>query len=164
MSRYAADTSVSVAKSRAEIEDTLQRYGATHFGSAMEPRRAVVGFRANDRSVRFALPLPDPEEFRMKVRSYAGRQKPPVRRTDEDTRRTWEQACRQRWRALSLAIKAKLEAVETGITTFEEEFLAHLVMPDGHTVGERALPQIAEAYKTGRVAPLLLLSAGRGKS
>ena len=35
----------------------------------------------------------------------------------------WEQACRQRWRALALVIKAKLEAIDAEISTFEEEFL-----------------------------------------
>ena len=49
---------------------------------------------------------------------------------------------RQRWRALALCIKAKLEAVECGITSFEEEFLAHVVMPNGQTFGKLALAQI----------------------
>ncbi len=52
-------------------------------------------------------------------------------------------------------MKAKLEAVESGITTFEEEFLAHLVLPDGSRVADHALPAVAESYRTGRVAGLL---------
>ena len=43
----------------------------------------------------------------------------------------WEQVCRQRWRALLLIIRAKLEAVASGITTLENEFLANIVLPDG---------------------------------
>lgn len=157
MTQYAKDTSVSVAKSRAEIEDTLQRYGASHFGSMLEPTRAVIGFRCAERSVRFILPLPDPESFReYKSRPGGGYAVKTVRRTDEQTRKEWEQACRQRWRALALAIKAKLEAVETGITTFDEEFLAHVVMPNGRTLGETVLPQVAVAYQTGKMPPLLL--------
>jgi len=66
-----------------------------------------------------------------------------------------EQACRQKWRALSLVVKAKLEAVESGITTFEDEFLAHIVLPNGQTVGEQALPRVREAYATGGNVPLL---------
>ena len=51
--------------------------------------------------------------------------------------------------------KAKLEAVETGITEFEDEFLAHIVLPNGQTMGEFAKPQIAHAYDTGDMPPLL---------
>jgi hypothetical protein len=67
----------------------------------------------------------------------------------------WEQACRQRWRALALVVKAKLEAVECGISTFEEEFLAWMMLPDGSTVGDRMLPQLETAYRTGQMPPLL---------
>src|SRR5262245_44396717 len=75
----------------------------------------------------------------------------------------WEQACRQRWRALALAIKAKLEAVESGIATFEEEFLAYVVMPDGQTVGQHVLPNVERAYSTGQMPPLLSAIGGTGE-
>jgi hypothetical protein len=64
----------------------------------------------------------------------------------------------RRWRALALAVKAKLEVVESGIATFEEEFMAHIVMPDGRTVGEHVAPRIEEAYTSGQ--PLALLPGG----
>jgi hypothetical protein len=54
-----------------------------------------------------------------------------------------------------LVIKAKLEAVESGIACFEEEFMAHIVLPDGRTVGEHVIPGIAQAYETGNVPALL---------
>jgi hypothetical protein len=53
-------------------------------------------------------------------------------------------------------VKAKLEAVETGITTIESEFLAHLVLPDGRTVGALARPEIKRAYADGRMPATLL--------
>ena len=56
--------------------------------------------------------------------------------------------CRQRWRALNLAIKAKLEAVESGIVTFDQEFLAHIVGPSGQTVK----PLIALQYLAPRAS------------
>jgi hypothetical protein len=71
-----------------------------------------------------------------------------------------EQACRQRWRALALAIKAKLEAVEAGITSFEDEFMAHIVLPDGSTFGRWARPQIAKVYEENTMPSLLALGAG----
>jgi len=54
-----------------------------------------------------------------------------------------------------LIIKAKLEAVEAGVSTFEEEFMAFIALPDGRTVGDFMAPQIDAAYKTGRMPPLL---------
>lgn len=36
-----------------------------------------------------------------------------------------------------------------------KSFLAHIVMPDGQTVGEMTRPRIAEAYQSGEVRPLL---------
>lgn len=58
--------------------------------------------------------------------------------------------------ALKLVIQAKLEAVEAGITTFEDEFLAHLVLPSGETFGEWAAPQLERAYITGAMPSSLL--------
>lgn len=58
-------------------------------------------------------------------------------------------AIKQRWRALALIIKAKLEAVESGISEFDDEFLANIMLPDGATVGEWFRPQLAEAYRIG---------------
>lgn len=148
MSRYAENTSVSVEKSRAEIERILQRYGCEDFMYRNNRRLAQVAFKMNERMIRFDLDLPDPEQFRM---TPGGRR----RRGDDKVHKAWEQACRQRWRALALVIKAKLEAVETGITTFEIEFMPHMVVPGGKLFHEVALPKIAEAYDTGTMPPLL---------
>ena len=81
-----------------------------------------------------------------------------VRRTAGAQRSVWEQACRQRWRALLLIIRAKLEAVESGITTLESEFLNNLVLSDGGTIEEWLAPQVEEAYTTGRMPPMLKAS------
>lgn len=130
MARYAAGTDVSTDRSRGEIEATLRRYGADQFVSGWDASRAMLGFRIDDRHVRFELPMPnrDDDEFRM---TPTGRERV-ARQRDE----AYEQEVRRRWRALSLAVKAKLEAVETGIASFDDEFLAYLVLPSGATVGQ----------------------------
>ena len=69
--------------------------------------------------------------------------------------KTGEQIHRQRWRALLLCIKAKLEGVESKIESFEEAFLAHVVLPDGSTVGQHAAKSIALAYSGNKMVPLL---------
>ena len=61
----------------------------------------------------------------------------------------------ERSRALALAVKAKLEAVEAGIAEFEDEFLAYVVLPSGETVGDTARPAIAKAYQTGTMQALM---------
>lgn len=154
MARYAAETSVSVEKSRAEIERILARYGADAFAYYAEAQRAMIAFRMDTRQIKFVLILPDKarKEFTHHARGM---------RTTEAALGQWEQACRQRWRALALVIKAKLEAVAAGITTIEDEFLAHTVLPNGSTVGEWAKPQLEEAYRLGAMPTSLLIEGPR---
>jgi len=130
VSPYAEKTSVPVSRSRDEIERTLTRYGADAFGYGWDAGRAVVSFRAQGRYIRFSMEVPESPQRE-----------------------------RQRWRALLLVVKAKLEAVDSGITTFEQEFLAHIVLPDNRTVGEWITPQLDQAYTEGGM-PRLLMPGG----
>lgn len=148
MTKYAAQTSVSVSKSKAEIERLLEKYGAGQFVSGWDSDRALVGFTMSGRQIKFILSLPDKASKEFTHHSKG-------RRTDEAALKQWEQACRQRWRALALVIKAKLEAVESGISEFDDEFMANIVMPDGQTVSQLTRPQITMAYQTGQMQPLL---------
>lgn len=148
--RYAENTSVPVEKSRAEIENILTRYGASQFGYATDSERGIasIQFCAQDRHVRFTLHLPTRSD-----KQFAFTPKRREMRSPESRLEAWEQACRQRWRALALCIKAKLEAVTCGITEFEAEFMAHIVLPGGATVGQFMKPQIERAYTTGDLPP-----------
>jgi hypothetical protein len=150
---FAERTTSSVERSKADIEKLLSRYGATKFASGWDDGEAHLGFCIASRTIRFVLPLPDKtaDEFTL---TPAGRRK----RNPEDAARAWEQACRSRWRALLLVIKAKLEAAEVGISTIEDEFMAWTVLPGnrGRTIGEILRPQIEEAVASGKIAPLLL--------
>ena len=148
--KYAENTSVSVEKSKAEIEILLQRYGADQFLNAWEEGRAMIQFRANGKYVKFILPLPNKtdEKFLRHPRFYRTY-------SSEKSLQLWEQACRQAWRALALVVKAKLEAVESGITSFEEEFFAHIVLPNGKTVFQETHKNVELAYSSGKVGNLL---------
>lgn len=150
---YAKDTTVSVEKSKAEIEKLVSKYEATQFISGWNGDKAVIGFSMKDRQVRFFLPLPDKKDKKFTLDRHG------YTRATGPAERAWEQEVRSRWRALFLVIKAKLEAVESGITNFEEEFLAHIVLPDGSTVGNWVEPQLEEIY-SGRNMPALLPGAG----
>jgi hypothetical protein len=147
--RYAAQTEVPVSRSKAEIEETLARYGADQFYSGWTQRKATIGFRIEGLLVRIEMLLPDRADDRF-VLTDTGKQ-----RTDLQAQAAYDQALRQSWRALGLVIKAKLEAVAAGISTVEQEFLAHTVMTDGTTVGEWAAPQIREMYQSGKMPALL---------
>lgn len=150
---YAQGTSVDSAKSRAEIERTLDRYGATQFAYASSADKAMVEFIMADRRVRFVLALPDKNdrEFRL---TETGRT-----RTAESARTAYEAATRQKWRALALVVKAKLEAVESGIAEFEAEFAANIVLSDNRTVYDHIKPSIAENYRTGNIQPLMQIES-----
>lgn len=154
MTSYASQTSVSSEKSRQEIEKTLIRYGATSFAYGWQENAAMIGFKAHDRNIRLVLPMPDRDD-RAFTRTPTGRA-----RAATEAERAYEQAVRQKWRALVLVIKAKLEAVESGIVTFEDEFAMHMVLPGGRTVAEHVLPAIATAYQSGNVPPLLQIEGG----
>lgn len=56
---YAEKTSVSVAKSKADIEELIRKAGAGQFVSGYKENIAVIGFSLSDRQIRFVLPLPD---------------------------------------------------------------------------------------------------------
>jgi len=136
MGKYASKTDVTVSRSKAEIEQLLTLYGCTGFMSAWGALGSTIAFQANGRQVRFFLPEPSRNDPEITMTS-SGRD-----RTDSQIETAFKQAQKQRWRALLLAIKAKLEAVECGIVTFDQEFLAHIVGPDGQTVGETLIPAI----------------------
>lgn len=157
MARYAEGTSVPVERSRAEIEQTLMRYGARAFSYGWDGERAVIMFEAHERRIRFDIEMPPLRDY---IYTPTGQRRSPG--SAEDFR---AKAVRQRWRALLLIIKAKLEAVESGIVSFEDEFLAHVMLPDGSKVGQWMSPQLEEVYETGQMPELLpparpLLEAG----
>lgn len=153
MARYARETTVNVASSKVELENIVTRYGADQYGYSTEAGMVQIGFRIGGLFVKLRVPMPLPTDRRFATT-------PTGRIASESARlAAWEQGCRQRWRALVLVTKAKLEAVECGISTIEREFLADTVLPDGRTVGEAVGPQIRDAYLTG-AQPMLLSEGG----
>lgn len=148
-SQYAKGTEVSTDRSLAEIRNTLRRYGARQFAFAEEDGLAVIGFTAHERQVRFVLRLPDPGDKAF-TRTETGRQRAP-----KAAHEAYEAAVRQVFRVFALVVKAKLEAVESGLVSFQSEFLAQLVLPGGVTVGDVVGERVAQAYATGQVRALL---------
>lgn len=153
-SRYAERTTVPVERSRADIERLLYTKGATEFVYGWNQSQAVVMFTFSNRRIRFELPLPDRSE--RKFSHTLGGQLRSAQARD----REFDQEVRRLWRSLLLMIKAKIETVASGVTSWEKEFGMYIVLPDGRTVGDVVLPQIEDSYRSGRMPPLLALPAG----
>jgi len=180
--RYAEGTRVPMEQSRREVERTLVRYDASGFAYSWERRTerpphrkgcecqgtgahhrwrdggyvladppqpcphaprpfdrevVIVGFKmkteGGERAIRLEVPMPHEAELGSKAKAEA--------------------AVRQRWRALVLVLKAKLEAVASGISSLEAEFLANVVLDNGQTVGQTLLPRLTDAVRSGRLLP-----------
>ena len=137
MAKYAEGTSVPVERSQAEINKILTRFGADQLAqaSSASPPAVLMGFRVKGRLIRFHLPMPLPKDF-------SG--------TPIQIEKLFAGECRRRWRALLLVLKAKLEAVDSGITTFEQEFYGYTVLPTGLTIYESTHKEVARALEHGK--------------
>lgn len=128
---YAKGTRVPVERTRMEIEALLSKHKARATAVFNSTDGAAVAFEMHERRIMFRIALPAGDNSKA------------------------AQGRREKWRALLLSIKAKLVSVEGGIETFEEAFMAHVVMPDGSTISEHVKPRIAAAYKEQKMVPLL---------
>ena len=129
---YTQRTKVPVVQSRRQLEDYLQRQGAHGFASAWDTEGDTIEFlwKAQSRAGQ------TDHHYRVRFRL------PKSRRSDQEERR--------RWRALLLVVKAKIEAVRTGIAIFEEEFLAHIVDErTDRTVGQLLVPRLRTRQPLG---------------
>jgi hypothetical protein len=157
MPQYAKETTVSKDRSLAEIEQILTRYGATGFAYGWSGNDAMVGFTVGNRMIRLVVPLPDKNS-----REFTHTPERQTQRSMHQAQQAYEQAVRQRWRALALYVKATLEAVEAGIVRFEDVFLAYTALPNGGTVGQWMQPQIDDVYKAGTMPRLLPMLTSEG--
>lgn len=85
-----------------------------------------IGFTAHGRTIRIEVPLPDP-------------QRPPLRPSEsrgaKAVQAALEQEERRIWRAVRLWIFGQLEAIRSGIRTFEIAFLSDVVLPSPRLSG-----------------------------
>jgi hypothetical protein len=153
MRQFAEGTSVSVEKSKGEIEALVNRAGAEAFASGSRPGQSMIQFQLKGRVIRFTLPLPNRADKKFTQTGRYSRL-----RTPEAAYTLWEQSCREKWRALFLSIKAKLYSIESGIETFDSAFMAQVVMPNGKTMEELCVPMIATAYESGQMPDMNVLA------
>lgn len=133
---YAKGTEVSVAKSQEEITKVFMRYRVETYGFLARPGRAAVQFEIAGVPVDLVIPLP-PRPVEEKI-------------YNPDTGRyilalpRWEQEVKEAWRALVLLLKANLEAIDRGLLSAEQAFMAYVLLPNGQTLGDFVLPQWRE--------------------
>ncbi|USI71646.1 hypothetical protein [Sphingomonas morindae] len=140
---YGKDTEVPFERSVAEIVALLRGAGADQIGQMEDRASFTIQFALGGRIVKFVVRLLAPDD----VEKIRGRRQDPAR--------VEEQWRRQRGRALLLVIKAKLESVESDVETFEQAFLANIVMADGTTLYDRVRQPLALEYRDRK--PVLLL-------
>lgn len=161
---YAEGTDVPVERSKAELDRLLAKHGATQrvIGSDDVGGFALCVFAVHGRQVRLRVPLLAAADAKPPKGSQAARRWHYMTESQraEFVRRRIDQVSRERWRALLLLVKAKLELVDLGLSTFEREFLADIYLPNGKTVHEALAAQLADAYLTGAMPPLLGMGGG----
>lgn len=141
--RYASGTTVPVNRSRDELERLLDKVGADSVATMRDGTAAAVAFRLTGRNYVLRLPFPTDEEL---VKDSAGRKRGAAAQA---TAR--DQTIRERWRALVLLCKAKIVAIDAGVTTPEAEFLAHAMLPTGQTLGEHLAENPEQLMTSGRL-------------
>ena len=144
--RYAEGTRVPVDRSLQQIRALLLAHGATHFAYGEAPESGGVQFALNGLHYRFTIKRPTWPEF-----EHTYQLPKRVNRTN-----AVEQEWQRRWRARHLWVKAMLEFAEVEPDSFASAMLAHVVLPDGSTLGAWVLPQLEAAYSDGKMPPLLL--------
>lgn len=116
MAKYAKYTKVPVKKSKTQIEKLLVDYGIDEFFFGTSPRGEGVGFKYEGKVYKHNVPMPD--------------------RNDYGYETQYNQAIRQRWRIFYMSLKMKLEEVQDGGISFEDQFLSMMTLPDGSTVAD----------------------------
>jgi hypothetical protein len=139
--RYAEGTGVDIHQSQQELSTLLRRQGADQVVLAWDATEgAGVRFKMAGRYAQ--LMVSAPSEKRLKELKLRHPRTPEQERIEAEQRRCW--------RALLLLVKAKLEAIASGITTAEREFMPDLLMQDGRRLEQWALP----ALETRQLAAL----------
>ncbi len=143
---YAHGTEVTVDRSKSELKRVIYKNGAANYKYGEEEDRAMVMFSKEGRIIRFIIGFPPPGSREFTHTLGRG-----TKRTQSAAYKEYEAEHRRRWRALILSVKAKFESTASGIETFEEAFLAQILLPNSQTVAQAVLPNVADAYEKGKV-------------
>ena len=145
MRRFAEDTSVPVGRSRAEIDRLLQDWGCGQLQWSDDYKSGRVRLRflwehnGKGYLARFDVKLPARTD--LEKHAIDGRT---GKVSENKLQALMDARGKAEHRTLLLWLKACLNAVESGIVTAEMIFLPFLEGKDGQTVGEIAIPKLAD--------------------
>lgn len=154
-------TTVAVEKSQSEVRRLLAEHGAQRFAFGEETddggvRWAVVTFQARALMVRIRVPHKPLDEAEVRRKYQRARSKT----IDQIRFEAHEQEARRIWRVIAWGLKARMVAVEEGVETFEQAFLAHLLDP---RTGQTIYEQLADTGSVDLGRPLAgLLESSTG--
>lgn len=133
--KYAKTTKVSIEKSQIEIQKLFRKYGATRF--AIDWKNNNILFELQGRSVRIHVKNPNINDKEIQLTPSG------IQRTSPNIQTAFEQAKRQMWRVMLLFLKSTLEAIDMGVIELDQAMLPYFLLPNGKTVSEQILPQLA---------------------
>lgn len=135
-------TTIRPEKTQAEISKELMKYGIRNIQHTTIEAGFSVAFQAivNDSQKPITIRIDMPYDHSK----------------DYEDRIGWVEQ-RRLYRALYWYVKALLEAWDSGVKTFAEIFLPHLVLPGGRTVTQDLLPKYALAVESGQMDDIKLL-------
>lgn len=140
--RAYSGTTIRPEKTQNDISKELMKYGIRNIQHTTVEQGFSVAFQA----------------------IIAESQKPITIRIDMpyDETKDWEDRIgwveqRRLYRALYWYVKSMLEAWDSGVKTFAEIFLPHIVLPGGKTVIQDLLPKYALAVESGKMDDIKLL-------
>ena len=146
-------TTVPVEKSQGELRKLLAGHQASRFAFGEETDSAgvawaAVSFAHGSHAVRMRVPHKpvDPRAVSRKLMRARSKTKADIEHE------LVEQEARRIWRVMAWNLKARLVAVEEGVETFEEAFLAHLI--DERT-GQTIYEQLVQDGRVELAAPLM---------
>lgn len=149
--RYAEGTSVSISRSREEIERMLKKHKATGFLYGDQGDRAAIAFELKGRRYRMELHYPEKDTLNIGGHNQYTSHLSHTERIEN----AYEKEKQRLWRGLALLIRGKLEAVASEIVTIEKELGWYTVMPNNQAAGEWLEPQLEEVYRTQKMPPLI---------
>jgi len=154
--RYAQQTSVAVSKSKGEIDDLLQQWGASRLSWEDDFDEGQVSLRfmwiheGSSFNARFTLELQSREGLEEEAQHAT---------TGKFSQPKFDKLLKRRGmvehRGLLLFLKAVFNAVELGIISAEQVFLPYLEDEQGNTVADLVVPQLVRALAPGGKFKLL---------
>lgn len=119
-------TTIPVAKSMEDLRGSLINFGARNFSPGNVEDKSFIAF--------------DYDGYKVKIVFHI--EKYPGTKPTQVELRKYEQKRKCKWRELGLFVKVKIHSVVSGLETFPQAFMPHVVLTDGQLLGEKVLKEV----------------------